>query len=54
METLAIIFFALAALVLVLAIVFVLLFYKPIEYDEYFTDDAPARYEDYEECFYNP
>lgn len=55
LDIISIIFFALAALVLVLAIVFVILFYKPIGGEDIqFDDDAPARYEDYEECFYNP
>lgn len=54
LDIITIAFFGLAALVLVLALVFVLLFYKPVEYDEYFKDDAPARYEEFEECFYNP
>lgn len=54
LDIISIIFFALAALVLVLAIVFVILFYKPIGGEEYFKDDAPARYEDYEAIFYDP
>lgn len=54
METLAIIFFSLAGIVLVMGIVFVIMFYQPIGGDEYFKDDAPARYEDYERHFYNP
>lgn len=54
METITIIFFGLAALVLVMAIIFVIMFYKPIGGEEYFKDDAPARYEDYEAIFYDP
>ena len=54
METITIVFFGLAVLVLLVAIILVISFYKPIGGDEYFTDDAPARYEEFEECFYNP
>lgn len=54
MELLAMIFFGLAAIVLLMGIIFVIVFYRPIGgYDVEF-DDAPARYEDYERPFYNP
>lgn len=53
METLAIIFCGLAGIVLVMGIVFALMFYQPIGGDEYFKDDTPARYEDYERHLYD-
>lgn len=55
LDILSIVFFGLAALVLIMGIVFVIVFYKPIGgYDIEFNDDLPARYENYEEAFYNP
>jgi hypothetical protein len=54
METITIIFFGLAALVLLMALVLVIAFYKPIGGDEYFKDETPTRYEDYEAIFYDP
>lgn len=54
METIAIIFCSLAGIVLVMGIVFVIMFYQPIGPDEYFKDETPARYEDYERSYYNP
>lgn len=54
-DIIGIIFLALAVLVLLMGIVFVIIFYKPIGDDRVqLIDDAPARYEDYEEAFYNP
>lgn len=47
-------FFGLGVLSLAFAIWAVRAFTKPIGGDEYFADDAPARYEDYEDAFYNP
>lgn len=55
MELLAMIFFALAVIVLIMGIIFVIVFYRPIGgYDVEFDDNIPARYEDYERPFYNP
>lgn len=54
METITIIFFGLAALVLAMVVILLIMFYKPIGGDEYFRDDAPARYEDFEAIFYDP
>lgn len=48
METIAIIFLAMAGIVLTMAVALLIMFYRPLGDDEYFTDDAPAHYEDYE------
>lgn len=55
LDIITISFFSVGIISVVFGIWAVRAFYKPIEkVDTELFDDAPARYEDYEECFYNP
>lgn len=54
LDIIAFCFLGLAILSVALGIWAVIAFTRPIGGDEYFVDDAPARYEDYEEAFFNP
>lgn len=54
LDIITVVFFCLGILSVAFAIWALRAFTKPIGEDVYLIDDAPARYEDYEEAFYNP
>jgi hypothetical protein len=55
LDIIAISFFSVGILSVAFGIWAVIAFYKPIKkVDAELFDDTPARYEEFEECFYNP
>lgn len=54
LDIITICFLGLAILSVALGIWAAIAFTRPVSRDEYLNDDAPARYEEFEECFYNP
>ena len=54
LDIITVAFFVLAVLSVAFGVWAVVAFTRPIGEEPVLNDDAPARYEDYEEAFYNP